>query len=344
VGGISRRFAAGASKLPAPRDESARRMLIAARDLVQGREPKSPAFGSDYSGDLPKPAPFHDLARWVQPPVIERPNDVVQNRFETGSTAERFDVDLVDALNDEYASKRIVTRAPSFVVEDRMDVARKRMAWLQQRVDLRGKTTLEIGCHTGYEAWMLAHNAGCDAYGIDVQQRKTWDVLRGDRVHYECADMALENPFPKNKFDVIYSFQVWEHVVHPHALLQAAYDSLKPGGIAWIRANLFHGVKASHRYRDLYFPWPHLLFSEDVLRDWDVRHGRAPAGPTWVNRLNWDNYERSIRDIGFRFRSLSFTKSPWDEPFYRRFEDMLGRYPRRDLERDYFLAILQKPA
>ncbi len=33
----------------------------------------------------------------------------------------------------------------------------------------------------------------------------------------------------------------------------------------------------------------------------------------------------------------------WDEEFYRRFEDVLGRIPRWDLERDFFTAVLEKP-
>jgi SAM-dependent methyltransferase len=152
-----------------------------------------------------------------------------------------------------------------------------------------------------------------------------------------------DNPYADNSFDVIYSLVVWEHVVHPRALLQETYNMLKPGGLAWIRANLFLGPQASHRYREVNFPWPHLLFSEDVFRDWDQMHGRRPLGPAWVNRLTWDNYERYIEEIGFRIRYLRFDKCEWDEEFYLRFEDMLGRYPRRDLERDYFRVVLEKP-
>ncbi len=34
---------------------------------------------------------------------------------------------------------------------------------------------------------------------------------------------------------------------------------------------------------------------------------------------------------------------PLDEAFYGRFEDVLGRYPRVDLERGFFTAVLEKP-
>ena len=36
------------------------------------------------------------------------------------------------------------------------------------------------------------------------------------------------------------------------------------GGLAWIKAN--RGPKASHRYRWVNFPWPHLLFTDEVFR------------------------------------------------------------------------------
>jgi hypothetical protein len=101
---------------------------------------------------------------------------------------------------------------------------------------------------------------------------------------------------------------------------------------------------ASHRYREIYFPWPHHLFSDDVIAEWDAKNGRGPEGSAWVNKLTWNHYERYIHDIGFRLRALSFTKADWDEEFYQRFEDVLGRVPRWDLERDFFTAVLEKPA
>jgi hypothetical protein len=47
-----------------------------------------------------------------------------------------------------------------------------------------------------------------------------------------------------------------------------------------------------------------------------------------VNRLTWAEYERHFADVGFETRMLRFTERALDEAFYRRFEDVLGRYPR----------------
>lgn len=338
-------------RLPPPRDEAALRLLRAGRDLLKGQdEPRRPpsqsrgGFPARIGPPLKKPPQLTGVEDWVLPPVSDGHDVLTEVLYDTGAKPQRFDVELLEALNAEYESKPIVPKPPSYVATDRIATARKRLKWAQQLVDLRGKTTLEIGCSNGYESWLLAHNLGCDAYGVDVNARGAWKDLQGDRVHFTCADMAVNNPFEANTFDVVLSYVVWEHVVHPRALLQATYDVLKPGGLAWIRANLFCGPQASHRYREVYFPWPHLLFSEDVIRDWDVKHGRGPKGPAWVNRLTWDNYERYISEIGFRLRHVHFQEAEWDEEFYRRFEDMLGRYPKRDLKRDFFLAVLEKPA
>lgn len=82
---------------------------------------------------------------------------------------------------------------------------------------------------------------------------------------------------------------------------------------------------------------------DDVIREWDEIHGRSPQGSSWVNKLSWYHYERYIYHVGYRFRRLQFQDADWDEEFYQRFEDVLGRIPRSDLKRDYFLAVLEKP-
>jgi SAM-dependent methyltransferase len=267
----------------------------------------------------------------------------VHSIYETGATADRFDVDLLVKLNDEYASRPIVTAAPSYDSASLANNARRRLNWVNRMVDLRGKRTLEIGCGNGFEVWSLAHNYQGEAWGVDVTEYGPWAALTDSRTHFAQADLAQQSPFEENFFDRVISFTVWEHVSHPYSMLAETYKVLKPGGLAWIRANLFAGPKASHRYRDIFFPWPHLLFTDEVVRDWDVLCGRKPLGFPWVNRLSWLHYRFFIEELGFSLRHLSFTESPFDENFYTRFENILGRYPRWDLTRDYFLVVLEKP-
>jgi SAM-dependent methyltransferase len=281
--------------------------------------------------------------RWSTPPPTEA-TLVTRSIYDTGTRPPRFSVDLLESLNEEYATKKLVAAPPSYQSDAKYQVALGRVKWTHGHVDLRDKTVLEIGCGDGYGTWILGTDLGCDSFGVDVQQRASWASLEGDTVHFACADISQDQIYEPETFDRIVSYTVWEHVVHPFAMLQETYRLLKPGGLAWIRANLYAGPMASHRYRDINFPWPHLLFSDDVIRDWDTKHGRPAKGSSWVNRLSWLHYERSITDLGFGVRHLHFQNAKWDEEFYQRFEDILGRFPKADLERDFFLVVLEKPA
>ena len=289
---------------------------------------------------------------WQQPAGITGSGHRVRTLYSTGSRPTVYDADLLDKLNAEYVNQPIVPKPPSYEPEALAIAAKRRVTWVHNMVGLAGQRTLEIGCGNGFEVWSLAHNLGADAHGVDVAHYVPWDQLAGPRVHFECADLSVQNPYEPSSFDRILSFTVWEHVTHPYAMLKAVHDLLKPGGTAWIRANLFAGPQASHRYRDIFFPWPHLLFSDDVVRAWDVANGRAPLTPerieilaaAGVNRLSWLHYEYYADQLGFDIMHRQFTTAAIDEDFYLRFEDVLGRYPRTDLSRDYLLMVLRKPA
>ena len=42
-------------------------------------------------------------------------------------------------------------------------------------------------------------------------------------------------------------------------------------------------------------------------------------------------------------RSLRFSETPLDEGLYERFDNILGRYPKWDLTKDFFHTVVEKP-
>ncbi|MGL5857333.1 MAG: class I SAM-dependent methyltransferase [Angustibacter sp.] len=341
-----------AGRLSAPRRDATLALARAARDLARGRVTASPRPSNATTRDLgfslpvlpklPPSASVPPVGRWATAPPIDR-SWVVDSAYETGPGATVYDVDLLEELNAEYADKPLVPKPRSYQTDKLGRASLYRVRQVHREVDLKDTKVLEIGCSNGYEVWTMAHNLGCDAYGVDVNQLHAWEHLRGDRVHFTQVDLTEQQPFEYGTFDRIVSFTVWEHVVRPFELLDETYKLLKPGGRAWIQANLYAGPKASHRYRDIFFPWPHLLFSDDVVRAWDVKHGRPPKGLSWVNRLSWEHYARHLATLGFHVRSLRFKECEWDEEFYQRFSNVLGRFPKEDLKRDFFTVVLEKP-
>jgi SAM-dependent methyltransferase len=287
----------------------------------------------------PPPPPVE--GPWPAWPVSDAPAAAATNPLP--EPVRSYDLALFEELNAEYASKPLVRDAPAYDHDSLVERSTRRLTGVHNQIGLAGLTTLEVGCGSGYEVWGLAHAMGCDAWGIDILPRQAWETLRGDRVHLVAGDIAVDHGLPLGTFDRVLSFTVWEHITHPQTAIHSLYEVMKPGGLAYIRANLHRGPKSSHRYRDIFFPFPHLLFPDDVIAAGLARRSKPALGAAWVNRLTWEQYEATIIRAGFVIRSVLFDVTPLDVAFYRRFEDVLGRYPREDLERDYFTAVLERP-
>lgn len=289
----------------------------------------------------PAPMPIPD--DWPEAPEVAVPGAPVRSVYVSGGSAPTYDIDLFEKLNDEYASKPIVPAPQGKDTARRADRARSRLTSIHQAINLAAPLrVLEFGCGAGYEIWYLANHLGADAYGVDVVERAAWASLAGERAHYECADLARQQPFAADFFDRVISFSVFEHVQHPFAALTELHRIMKPGALAWISANLYRSAVASHLYHEVHFPYPHLLFTDDVIKEFYRRRGEKPRGASWVNKLTWLEYERHFRDLGFEIRMLRFSERGLDEEFYARFEDVLGRYPRWDLTKDFFNVVLEK--
>jgi len=254
-----------------------------------------------------------------------------------------FDVALLDALNEEYRDRPIVPNPRKFDAASRAQQASNRLNTLHRRLDFTGRRVLEIGCGDGYETWTLANHYGAEAHGVDVERRNTWADFEGSNAHYHLADIGSDSPFPDNFFDRAITFSVWEHMLHPIEALHDLYRILAPGGIAHIQAALHRGMIGSHLYRDIFFPWPHLLFDDHVVEQWYVSKGLPPKRNAWVNNLTWAHYRQEIVDLGFEVKAFQILTRPFDEEFYQRFQEPLARFGRFDLAADGFVVVVQKP-
>jgi len=313
-------------------------------DRSAGRPPDPPPASSWGSLPLvhkPRPAPAPFPEELPVPPAVELPMDPVAAAPPAGPRV-RYDVELFEQLNAEHAERPLVPAPRRYDHEAMIESAVGRVRGVHRAIDLAGRKVLEVGCGGGYELWYAAHALGADAWGVDVVERRAWSVLQSDRVHLQVADLATANPFAPDTFDRAMSFTVWEHVLHPYRMLVETHRVLRPGGLFWMKANLHRGPQASHLYRHITFPFPHLLFSDDVISDALARKGVDVEGAAWVNRVTWAQYEDYFREIGFRILALRFRETPLDEAFYERFHDVLGRYPRWELSRDFFEVVLEK--
>jgi SAM-dependent methyltransferase len=251
-----------------------------------------------------------------------------------------YDLDLFLELNNEYASKRIVKVPPNRDRAEQVDKGYRRAKRLVMRHKCEGQRVLEIGCGRGETISALATEFGCECVGLDPTRYEHWDSLPNG-VQVMQRDIT-HDASGLGDFDLIFSFSVWEHIRHPFTMLKQVRSLLRPNGAAHISAQLYRGSKASHRYREVFFPWPHLLFSDDVFFQFYETLGMPGVRAAWVNCLSIADYRRYFELAGFRTRREDFSITPIDEAFYERFSDILERYPRFDLERE-FIRVELKP-
>lgn len=110
---------------------------------------------------------------------------------------------------------------------------------LLRRAEVQGRRVAEIGSGTGRIVRMLLE-AGA-AHVLALEPSEGFEVLQGwadSRGHGKVTPMRLtgDQLAPTGDLDFVFSIGVLHHVPHPDAIVQAAYDALRPGGklVVWL--------------------------------------------------------------------------------------------------------------
>ena len=182
--------------------------------------------------------------------------------------------------------------------------------------------------------------------GVDMREHKDWDNLREAHptLTLLVGDLSQDQLVEPGSMDAVISTAVLEHVERPVQMFPAIHRALRTDGHAWLRFNLHRGRAASHRYRQVFFPWPHLLFEDEVCRAFYRKHHDRGDRFEWVNRLTVGDYLQLCAETGFEVIAVERGATPVEKDieFYAEFEDVLGRYPALDLETDFMTLLLRK--
>ena len=260
--------------------------------------------------------------------------------------ASRFDLELFEQLVAEYQRRPLREKPISRDQKSQREKAEARIQRIQQELDMdfENRVVLDLGCGHGWLPALLPELADArQAIGVDPRRYETWSEHTDPRVKLIEADLSAEDVVEEASVDCVISGAVLEHVSRPIEMLDAIHRLLTPGGRAWLYFNLYRGPSASHRYNEVPFPWPHLLFDDAVCRAYYKRvHDRGNVPFAWVNRMTIGGYVQAVDEVGFRVVELKRRVIPIDVGFYQRFEEQLGRYPALDLETDFATLVLEK--
>lgn len=166
-------------------------------------------------------------------------------------------------------------------------------------VDLLGRTNerrriLETGCADGMVGLLLS------SYGHDVVLSDILDLRdpRSRSLPFLLGGMEAGLPSEGDRFDLVISYNTFEHVVNPILALRELLRLCRPAGLIYLDFGpLFAGPWGLHEYRMLHMPYPQFLFSEafvsDALRgSGTTTSGQARTAAQWLNRWRLGQFDQ----------------------------------------------------
>jgi SAM-dependent methyltransferase len=201
---------------------------------------------------------------------------------------------------------------------------------------------LDMGCGTGELTLALARLGARRITGVDFLPRSIATAraqaarLRLRDAQFICED--LHDWTPQEKFDVLLSFDAFEHIREPAAFLRRMRDFIAPGGIALVAFGpLFHSPFGDHMWGffRVQLPWRGVLFSErglmrlrrEFFRPTDPARGYGDIAGG-LNQMRYSQFLEYVRRSGWRFDYLAVNTFLMDQPPLRAVSDTLARLPR----------------
>ena len=135
---------------------------------------------------------------------------------------------------------------------------------------LKEKTVLDDCCGAGGKAVFLSDLGAKKVVGIDIgssfiDQAKSYaKKMNNENCEFLVGD-AHSLPFENDSFDLIFTFDSFEHVSNPELMLKEAYRVLKPGGKLFMSFTVWRQKDGHHLTDAIRIPWAHLFFSEETL-------------------------------------------------------------------------------
>ena len=149
-------------------------------------------------------------------------------------------------------------------------------------------------------------------------------------------DNICKSTFPSNSFDLVFSWNVLEHIQQPELAISEIYRILKPNGIIYSKYNPFFCQGGGHSLATLDFPWGHVRLDESNIKKYliEIRPQEYDiAYPFYKNSLN----RMTINDlktyhINAGFELLALVPIPKQSNIYDVTEEILEQskinYPK----------------
>jgi len=195
---------------------------------------------------------------------------------------------------------------------------------------LSGLTVLDIGC--GYGALCSAlSDVGANVFGIEVDEDKLNIAASflSDRSNIELIRVESETlPFTSESFDVVFLFDVIEHISNPGKTIEECDRVLKTDGILYVEFTPYYSITGHHLYD--YAKWPIHILPERYIK-------KIVYSKQVKSFLTADDFWKQFKSLN----KLRVSKFQELVKHYRKIEErLIVKYPERFEANLPFLNLL----
>tara|TARA_R100000008_G_scaffold60327_1_gene37900 strand:+ start:358 stop:1296 length:939 start_codon:yes stop_codon:yes gene_type:complete len=239
-----------------------------------------------------------------------------------------------DNLNDDITPEKINTM--------KNDIRFANVLLSKSGISLQDKKIMDVGCLRGMQCFGAMEFGAREAVGIDIPEYYVNQSTNGKSVD---ASKVLENKRNKlrelhphldqskisfrdlsvfemdyeNEFDIIFSWETFEHVMNPKEALKRIYKALKPGGVVYTHYNPFFCVSGGHSMCTLDYPFAHIILTDEDFKRY-VKTKKPENCPQKyeelsynfftknLNRMTQNDFKKYVDDVGFEV--LDFMSLP----------------------------------
>ncbi len=177
------------------------------------------------------------------------------------------DLDILRKGNEIFFDRSI--SFPQYDTESIMTRAYNHLRWIMNKfpfVDM--SSYCDVGCGYGENPRAALMFGSNESVGIDINPR--WNDICDNEKEKPRFIQADISRYPLDeKFKFITSYNAFEHFENPQLMLSRIANMVDGGGCLYIDfAPIWHSANGHHMYRRCQFPYYHLIFNDDVIKDY----------------------------------------------------------------------------
>jgi SAM-dependent methyltransferase len=238
--------------------------------------------------------------------------------FEDATAMDRYlDPAELDLLLRRYSAKS--TRGDARLPRDKAAARAVEVMKATARFTKDGARYLDLACGDGLVGASLAR-MGNRVWALDLKPDRFSPEARSAGVEFYAGD-AQQSDLPSNNFDVVFSFDAFEHFLDPPAVLREIHRILKPGGVLYASFGpLYFSAQGAHQWSSVDVPYCHLLFREEHLNASAKSRSKGPIVRN-VNRWHLSEFRAMLASAHRRFQVIDYF-----EKFNTAFVDLIQSY------------------